>query len=132
MDNPFRGYEDHANAIICRNTVYDFGTATEVDRSPHALYTDDDVEARTTYYYWVIVESTGDIRGPVSPSASGTTVIDIETIIAAIELSNPVIDEPEPMSIDLADTPPPPGCKEMILAVALVAVDTGGGKDTSA
>ena len=33
------------------------------------------------------------------------------------------------MSIDLADVPLPPGFKEMIRAGALVAVDTGGGKD---
>ena len=67
------GNEIWDDAIIYRNTVDDFSTATEVGRewAEWFGFIDTDVEAGTRYYYWVLFEEkrTGQ-RSLVSESAS--------------------------------------------------------------
>ena len=74
--NPFEFYTNHSHAIVYRNTVDRFRTAVRIGTSPWKIFVDENVETRTTYYYWTQFESTAGVRGPVSESASDTTGTD--------------------------------------------------------
>ena len=66
------GNDTWDDAIIYRNTVDDFVTATEIGREWSAWFgfTDTDVEAGTRYYYWVLFEDRSGQRSSVSESVS--------------------------------------------------------------
>ena len=66
------GNETFDDAIIYRNTVNDFSTATEIGRewASWSGYEDTDVVSGTHYYYWVRFEDDAGNRSTVSASAS--------------------------------------------------------------
>ena len=71
--NPFEFYSNHARAVVFRNTVNRFDTAAMIGVSEWVIYVDQDVQNNTTYFYWVQFESTANVVGPISDSASDTT-----------------------------------------------------------
>ena len=72
----WEGNDTWDDAIVYRNTVDDFATATEISRGWGMLsyFLDRSVEAGTRYYYWVVFEDEGE-RSPVSESASACPVM---------------------------------------------------------
>ena len=66
------GNETWDDAIIYRSTTDNFATATEIGREwAGVFFVDDDVEAGTRYYYWVVFQDDYGRRSSVSTSASG-------------------------------------------------------------
>lgn len=82
--NPFRLYRNHALTRVYRNTVDQFDTAAEIGTAEWLLYTDEDVEDETDYWYWVRFESTTQILGPPSDSVMGRTAPDPEAVYEAM------------------------------------------------
>lgn len=76
--NPFRQYQNHARALIYRNTADDFATAVEIGQAEWLLFVDDNVQEETDYWYWVRFESTSGVQGQISASAMATTPVDPE------------------------------------------------------
>lgn len=74
-DSPFRHYDEHGVTHIYRSTSNNFYTATHIGTSDGFLYTDENLQHRTTYYYWVVWESEDGLRGPVSSSVHDTTAL---------------------------------------------------------
>ena len=99
-DTPFRHYEEHARALVYRSTRNDFGSATLVGSSESFLYTDKNLRSDTTYYYWVVWESTDGLRGPVSASVHDTTGLnpgDVPVVQPPAEDEEEEESEPEPV-----------------------------------
>ena len=88
-------------AIIYRNTVDDFDTATEIGREDFsALYLDRTVVAGTRYYYWVVLEDESGERGPVSDSAFNSQCVRSLTVSSCAPPS-----EPDTKTVDLEPEP---------------------------
>ena len=71
-DNPFRYYANHAHTNIYRSTGETFDTADEIGDAPLVVYADVNVQAPTTYYYWITWETTAGVEGPPSERISAT------------------------------------------------------------
>ena len=74
-DSPFRHYNEHSVTHIYRSTSNSFSSATRIGTSESFLYTDENLQHDTTYYYWVVWESEGGQRGPVSAPVHDTTAL---------------------------------------------------------
>ena len=72
-DSPFGQYREHSLTHIYRSTTNSFSTATHIGTSESFLYTDENLQHDTTYYYWIVWESTDGERGPRSGVVSDRT-----------------------------------------------------------
>ena len=74
-DNPFASYDEHGLAHIYRSTSNSFSSATRIGTSRSFLYTDENLQHETTYYYWIVWESESGQRGPVSAPVHDMTAL---------------------------------------------------------
>ena len=75
-DNPFRVYGNHSHTNVYRNSVDQLGTATKIGQSPYVLYTDEDVDSETTYYYWIQWVDAEGLESKISSSVEVETATD--------------------------------------------------------
>ena len=95
-DNPFASYDEHGLAYIYRSTSNNFSSATRIGTSRSFLYTDENLQSETTYYYWVVWESEDGQRGPASSPVHDTTAVDPNDFPTVQPPSEDEQDETEP------------------------------------
>ena len=97
-DNPFVHYDEHAITHVYRSTSNDFSSATRIGSATGISYVDREVQGDTTYYYWIVWESTDGLTGQRSSSVNDRP---------ASNLVFPPVDEDEEGDTD-EDTNPNP------------------------
>ena len=75
-DNPFLSYRNHATTHVYRSTSNDFSTATRIGSATGIAYVDYQVVAETTYFYWIVWESTDGLTGQHSHSLNDRPAFD--------------------------------------------------------
>ena len=92
-DNPFVSYRNHATTHVYRSTSNDFSTATRIGQATGIAYVDYQVVAETTYFYWIVWESTTGMRGPASSPLNDRPARNPSDVIQ--ELSDQILNDEE-------------------------------------